>query len=156
MTDKKKLENWMIRAVSWPNQQNGICAQRRLTSDWADLIRVFAVCFKKAWILSYPLSAQRRLWSDWADAQADLSLCWARMPFCWFCHNAAQLWLEAIQWVAYRVQESWLLISTSFVWAPTVILAHICQPVNIFDQQITIGQYLKHWISACSVYSPKL
>ena len=38
------------------------------------LIRVFAVCMKKAWILSYPLSAQRRLWPDCADAQADLSL----------------------------------------------------------------------------------
>ena len=33
------------------------------------LIRVFAVCMKKAWVLSYPLSAQRRLWSDWVDAQ---------------------------------------------------------------------------------------
>ena len=28
--------------------------------------------------------------SDWADAQADLSLRWAQMPFCWFCHEAAQ------------------------------------------------------------------
>ena len=53
------------------------------------LIRVFAVRMKKAWVLSYPLSAQRRLWSDWADAQADLSLRWAHMPFCWFCHEAA-------------------------------------------------------------------
>ena len=25
------------------------------------------------------------------DAQADLSLCWAHMPFCWFCHKAAQI-----------------------------------------------------------------
>ena len=41
------------------------------------LIRVFAVCMKKAWVLSYPLSAQRRRWSDWADAQADLRLRWA-------------------------------------------------------------------------------
>ena len=24
------------------------------------------------------------------DAQADLSLCWAHMPFCQFCHEAAQ------------------------------------------------------------------
>ena len=24
------------------------------------------------------------------DAQADLSLRWAHMPFCWFCHEAAQ------------------------------------------------------------------
>ena len=34
---------------------------------------------------------QRRLWSDWADVQADLSLRWAHMPFCWFCHEAAQM-----------------------------------------------------------------
>ena len=56
------------------------------------LIRVFAARLKKARILSYPLIAQRRLWSDWADAQVDLSLRWAHMPFCWFCHDAAQLW----------------------------------------------------------------
>ena len=52
------------------------------------LIRVFAIRMKKAWVLSYPLSAQRRLWADWADAQADLSLRWAHMPLCWFCHEA--------------------------------------------------------------------
>ena len=38
-----------------------------------NLIRVFAVHMKKAWILSYPVRAQRRLLSDWAYAQADLS-----------------------------------------------------------------------------------
>ena len=32
---------------------------------------------------------QRRVWSDWVDAQADLSLRWAHIPFCWFCHEAA-------------------------------------------------------------------
>ena len=30
-------------------------------------------------------------WSDWADAQADPSLCWVHMPFCWFCLAAAHL-----------------------------------------------------------------
>ena len=30
-------------------------------------------------------------WSDWADAQADLNLRWVHMPFCWFCHEAAQM-----------------------------------------------------------------
>ena len=30
-------------------------------------------------------------WSDWADAQADLILCSANMPFCWFCHAAAHV-----------------------------------------------------------------
>ena len=28
---------------------------------------------------------------DWADAQADLSLRRVHMPFCWFCHVAAQI-----------------------------------------------------------------
>ena len=55
------------------------------------LIRVFAVRMKKAWVLSYPLSVKRRLWSDWADAQPNLSLRWAHMPLCWFCHEAAQI-----------------------------------------------------------------
>ena len=48
------------------------------------LIRVFAVCMKKACVLSYPLTAQRRLWSDWADVQADLSLRWAHSHFVGF------------------------------------------------------------------------
>ena len=76
--------------------------------------------WKKAWVLSYPLSAQRRLWSDWADAQADLSLrcpheksLGTKLPtertakvlirlggcqgslgaqsLCWFCHEPAHL-----------------------------------------------------------------
>ena len=55
------------------------------------LIRISAVAMKKAWVLSYPLSAQQRLWSDWADAQADLSLRWATMSFCWFCRAVAHL-----------------------------------------------------------------
>ena len=25
------------------------------------------------------------------DAQADLSLCWAHMSFCWFCHVVTQI-----------------------------------------------------------------
>ena len=79
------------------NQQNDLCIQRRryVIMTWQNqqnecapsedsaqpghppsLIRVFAVCMKKAWVLSYPLSTQRRHWSDWMDAQADLSLRW--------------------------------------------------------------------------------
>ena len=44
----------------------------------------------------HSLSGQQRLWSDWGDAQADLSLRWAHMPFCWFCHVAAHLFLYSI------------------------------------------------------------
>ena len=48
------------------------------------LTRVFNVCMKKAWVLSYPLSRQRRLWLDWADAPADLHLRWAQSHFVGF------------------------------------------------------------------------
>ena len=51
---------------------------------------VFADRMTKAWVLSYQLSASED-WSDWAHAQADLSLRWEHMPFCWFCHDAAQI-----------------------------------------------------------------
>ena len=36
---------------------------------------------------------QRRLRSAWADAdaQADLSLRWPHMSFCWFCHAASHI-----------------------------------------------------------------
>ena len=45
------------------------------------------------WVVKDPrfLHAASEDWSDWADAQADLSLRWAHMSFCWFCHEAAQL-----------------------------------------------------------------
>ena len=48
------------------------------------LIRVFTVCIKNHWALSYPLSVQQRLWSDWVDAQADLSLHWVHRSFVGF------------------------------------------------------------------------
>ena len=50
------------------------------------LIRVFPVCMKKVWVLSFLKSALGRLWSDWVDAQADRSLRWVYRLFCWFYH----------------------------------------------------------------------
>ena len=49
-----------------------MCAQQRLRPAWASA------------------QSDQSLRSDLADAQADLSLCWAHMPFCLFCHDAAQ------------------------------------------------------------------
>ena len=53
---------------------------------------VFAVCLMGSWGPNVSSYVQWRLWSDWVDAQADLSLRWVHMPFCWFCHEAAQIW----------------------------------------------------------------
>ena len=92
-------------AHAWENIRLYMCAvlwgiSRLMTkpTKWhpPSLIKVFAVRMKNAWVLSYLLSAQRWLWSDWADAQADLSLRWAHMPFCWFCHEAARIFLVCI------------------------------------------------------------
>ena len=66
-----------------------------------NLIRVFAVRIKKAWVISYPLSAQRRLWSDWADAQAELSLRWVHTHFVGF----------VISWLSFTPVWSWNLDS---------------------------------------------
>ena len=46
---------------------------------------------EKAWVLRYPFSAQRRLMRS---AQADLSLFWAHVSFCWFCDEAAEMMNE--------------------------------------------------------------
>ena len=79
-----KLKNW---ATSWQNQQNDLCAQRRLISlgicpVWSES----SLSTRRKWVLSYPLSAQRRL--------IRLGRCpglhWAHMPFCRFCYEAAQ------------------------------------------------------------------
>ena len=74
----------MSRRMSKPTKWH-----MRLAKTPVRLVRVFALCMKKAGVLSYPSSAQRRLWSNWMDAQADLILRWAHMPFSWFRHEAA-------------------------------------------------------------------
>ena len=66
-------------AAAWQNQQNGMCAQRRLRSAWASAQSLITY-----WVHSED-------WSDWADAKADRSLRWAHMSFCWFCREAAQI-----------------------------------------------------------------
>ena len=50
------------------------------------------------WVTKDPsfLHADSEDWSDWADAQADLSLHWAHMPFCWIFHEAAHLGVNCI------------------------------------------------------------
>ena len=55
------------------------------------LMRVFAVSSTGSLGPKLSLCGQQRLWSDWVDAQADLSLRWAQMPFCWFSHEVAQM-----------------------------------------------------------------
>ena len=81
-------------AASWKKQQQNVWAPSEDSDQPGrppSLIRVFAVRVKKPWVRSYTLSAHRRLWSDWADSQADLSLRWADISFCCFCHETGHV-----------------------------------------------------------------
>ena len=82
---EQNLSHLTTKPTKWP-----LCPAKTTR-----LIRVFAVRMKKHGVFSYPLSSQWRLWPDWADAQADLSLRWAHISFCWFFHAAAHLTLHS-------------------------------------------------------------
>ena len=74
-----------------------MCALRRLRLCIRPVWPESSQCAQ--WVVKGPmfLRADSEDWSDWADAQADLSLRWAHMPFCWFCHEAAQFTTERIK-----------------------------------------------------------
>ena len=103
-----KLTKW---AASWQNQQSE-CAPSEDSDQpghLPSLIRVFAVCMKKAW------SRQRRLRSDWADAKADLSLCWVQAHFVGFvmswlkcmCPVKTRISLTVIKWDRHEKTCLW-------------------------------------------------
>ena len=74
----------MSREMTKPTKW--LCAQRTLRSALASAQsdQTLLSAWRKAKVLSYPLSAEGRLWSDWADAQADLSLRWENTHFVGF------------------------------------------------------------------------
>ena len=124
----KKIYKW---AAPWQNQQNG-CAPSEDSDQPGhppSPIRVFPVCMKKAWVISYPLSAQRRLWSDWADAQTDPSLRWVHTHFVGFV-------------------MSWLKFCVSFIPKTlpdeAVTCMNICQPWNRVNTADDCLQQLSH------------
>ena len=132
----------ILWAVSWQNQQNGMCTQRdsdqpghspSLISGIRPVWSVFPVRMKKAWVLSYPLSAQQRLWSDWADAQADLIF--------WFCHDAAHILSLK------RLYVSWHSISA---------VSHMVEPpLQLWEDEGGQGGGCKSLVMIYHIYSYK-
>ena len=81
-----------IWAAAWQNQQNDLCAQRRLNSAWASAQSdQSSLCTQ--WVTKDP----RFLHADSEDSDQTgrmprlISLHWAHRSFCWFCHVAAHL-----------------------------------------------------------------
>ena len=64
------------------------------------------------WIAKEPsfFHADSEDWLDWADAQADLSVRWAHMPFCWFCHEVAQMFFSVILELSFDFMLKYLHI----------------------------------------------
>ena len=59
-------------------------------------------------------------WSDWADAQADLSLHWVHMLFCWFyevAHMSSVTWTWKLGWPALVSIWQWVMV---IKWCPNV------------------------------------
>ena len=80
------LSRLMTTPTKWPY------AQRRLRSAWVSAQSdQSSLCAQRVAKDPSFLHADSEDWSDWTDAQADPSL---RMPFCWFCHEAAHLALS--------------------------------------------------------------
>ena len=79
----------------WQTQQNDSapCEDSDQPGHRPSLIWVFTVRFMGSQEPRLSSCGQRRLWSDWANAQADLSVRWVHMPFCWFCHEAVHFML---------------------------------------------------------------
>ena len=93
----EKVTKW---AAAWQNQQNYLCAQRRLRSAWASPSvwsesSLCALLVAKDPMLLHADSEDSdqigRMPSPILSAQADLSLRWAHRLFCWFCHAHAQM-----------------------------------------------------------------
>ena len=114
-------------AATWQNQQNE-CAPSEDSDQLGhppSLIRVFAVCMKKPWVLSYPLSAQRRLWSDWEDAQADLSLRWAHGHFVGFVMSRLKCNSDDRLFLSKYAEHDLLITNTASVYQ-IATRHHIC------------------------------
>ena len=80
------------------------------------LIRVFAVCMKKPWVLSYPLSAQWRLIKlgrcpGWSESSLGAH------SFCWFCHLVAHMCFFVCKLYHKKTLSKMSLCSDDY-WSP--------------------------------------
>ena len=92
--ETKSYQDLKIYKLAFDKTYNTTCA----TSEDSDqpghppsLIGVVAVREMDSYGPKLSSRGPRKLWSDWADTQADLSLLWAHMPFCWLCRALAQM-----------------------------------------------------------------
>ena len=84
------MSRYMTKPTKWPVSPAKAQISLGIRPVWSES----SLCVQ--WVAKDPsfLHADSKDWSDWVDAQADLSLHWVHMPFCWFCHEAAHFVLH--------------------------------------------------------------
>ena len=102
------------------------------------LIRVFAVCMKKGWVLSYPLSAQRRLWSDWGMPR----LIWVFPGRT--CHFVGFV-MSWLKW--FRITLEVFLIN-NFVFSPFCLFVtnYFFTEIEILDALCFLHNWITKWL----------
>ena len=125
-----------IWAAAW---QNNRPAKTQISLDIRIVWSESSLCAE--WVAKDPrcLHADSEDWSDWADAQADRSLPWAHVPFCWFSLVAAHL-PSCYTPICFPVLDP---ISASFLSPLTVRIDRV---LFIFWYQ-----WLLVWVSLCPI-----
>ena len=111
-----KLFPFLIYEPAHDKTNKIACAPSKVRSAWASAQSdQSSLCAH--WIAKDPsfLHAESEDWLDWADAQADLSLGWVHMPFCWFCHALAHVREKALDHATnqsryVRIHNVWIYI----------------------------------------------
>ena len=85
---KLETSQCMTKPTKWP-----VCPAKPQISlgicpVWSESLQY---AWRKLGSLATHISTQWIVWSGWVNAQADMSLCWAHMPFWWVCHALAQM-----------------------------------------------------------------
>ena len=88
---RKTWYQYQIYATTWQNQQCRLCYQRRLKSAWASAQSDQSICCPHEEALGPCQSLKHTAKTDQTGQNPRLIFRWAHMPFCWFCHAAAQI-----------------------------------------------------------------
>ena len=102
------------------------------------LIRAFAMRSMGSWQPKASPCRQRRLWSDWVDAQAELSLHWVHISFCWFCRTVTQLFLRL------KIQFDPSLVSKDRFWNMDKVKYRTNKQVRYILQSVQALRYILH------------
>ena len=139
-------------AASWQNQQNGMCAQRRLRSAWAsDQSAQSLRCpHEKARVLSYLLSAQRRLirlggCPGWSESSL------GAQSFCWFCHEVTQM-VVTMKLVFPLCTKHLITMIKLESCNYTDILSHIMRKHALYNMRTAKAQISLHICSQISAF----